>query len=362
MGFLGIVAGQEAGQFQSDHGMLGGALYAHGFGGGEGTQLAIDAVDHHGGQHRHAEVVAQHFLGLGSLPGAADVSGAVAFAHHADGVGRLGHDEVFVLDQVHQGIGDGHAFFAAQLDARGPVFPVSTEEGAAIGQIEGGQVIAVAQGEGHLALGQHGVQGEDVFFREHAFIVVHEIGVGGDRHAVQAVGVHQAVHQGFRIVFLHILHVFAAPFGQGVGLAQGFEARGAEQEHVGSRFHITRNQLLGVGFAADAEFKSDIPFGMGGVEFVAQGVDPGTQIGVLVFRGRPYPQGKRFRAVGKGGGGAKQQAQGQQQGGQLFAHDESSLFSSRSYTKHNCCFAVSQSSYHAFSPVSIRKIENLYNI
>ena len=296
MQLLGFGPAQIQGQLDGLDHVLAVGVDADGLAAGVGVHLFFFPVQGEGGQSRNAHVVAQGLFEGGSVPrtGEHRFDAAVTHTGQARAVGI--YDEVGVVVQVDQVVGDFHCIVTAKVGAQLFLGAVA-EQGAAVAEVEGRQVPGVGEGEADHALGQHGVQVLDVVLGKDALVVVHEPGVGGKGHAVD-VAVHgQAVHQALAVGVCDLVGVDAAELGQCAGVGQGGQGVVGEHEHVGAGLGVLADGAGRARFIRNAVDKGDVPLGVQLGKAIAAGLQPLAAVLGLVLGRAPDHQADVFTAA-----------------------------------------------------------------
>ena len=261
MQLLRLGAAQIDGQLDGLDHVLAVDVDPDGLAAGVGVHLLFHPVQGEGGQGRNAHVVAQDLFEGGSVPrtGEHRFDAAVTHTGQARAIGI--NDEVGVVVQVDQVVGDFHCIVTAKVGAQLFLGAVA-EQGAAVAEVEGRQVPGVGEGEADHAFGQHGVQALDVLFGKDALVIVHEPGVGGEGDAVDVVVHRQRREQRLAVGGLDLVGVDAAELGHGPGVDQVVQHVVGEHEDVGAGLGILRDSGAGGGLVHDTIDIGDVPLGV----------------------------------------------------------------------------------------------------
>ena len=278
---LALRAGQVLGQLVDGRALhfVNLRLHAQQFAAVEGAQMIFFSVHLEGGQVRDAHVVAQVFLNLREVPGAADQDRRVL-------VELVGAAAAQVIGGIHQflhALDGNQAVVAVESVAHGDEFAVIVghpHAAAAGGEEEGSQVPGRSlhfESEvllGSFAVGNQLLQGVNVFVRDDTLIIVHEVAVVRS----QRIGVQLFARSGGR----NRARIIVGNDGLAGLLAQGIQSAGL---YKAGELILREAVDVAAGFDVGDHLGGGIRFGNslnGSVELESEFI-VGVEIGDLLF-------------------------------------------------------------------------------
>ena len=287
MGLLSLGGAKVRGELSSSLRSLGIRVVANGLGAVERLHLVGFATG--GGEGRQlgcGVVVAEGLLHVRSGPSAGEdgVHSAVLQSSEASALVVV-HDEVRVLDQINEVLGDVGRGGGIHLDAVLRVGSVLAEQGHARAGVEGRQVPRVTKVEGNLALLEHGVEGLDVVRRELGLVIVHEVGVAGERNAVDlAIGAGDGLDDGVVVLLLDLGLGVIGNLAVGLGVEQGAELVVREHVDIGCGGRILLDGRACVTFGDHCVLPRDLVLRVRLLELLFHGGQPGAGLRLILGR------------------------------------------------------------------------------